>query len=372
PSLHDQLFVALDTLGGLPNEVQNAVSEQLIAGLSLLLGQHRSAIRSSTEWKITYGLLRATIAHPAASKQTLELLATLINDESLPVDAVEGLVMVLNDIAALAGAAVEKKRTPHHNPTRSPLIERGCTAVDLLFKCCKFVPRIAATPSGQAQGWNKYALPILISLSHQSVNPCRDVRHTAIVFFQRTLMGPQIMHGGGTEQIVVAFHQTVFPLIQDLLDPGVYAHDPLPGGMSETRLRASGLLCRGFLYYLDPLSSEPETLTTLWLDVLELVEQLMMADTRSQLYEAVPESLKNVLLVMQASGALLSPTNPEDRPEEVQRRWQLTLEKMDSFLPGFLTDVIPLRVQSEAEMAPAAEVNPAEGGANASTAPKAS
>lgn len=132
-------------------------------------------------------------------------------------------------------------------------------------------------------GWSVYALPILVSLSHQSVNPGRDVRHAAITFFQRILMGPQILHGGGPPQIVIIFHQAVFPLVQDLLDPNVFARDPLPGGMSETRMRASALLCRGFLYYLDTLSAEPETLTTLWLEVLDLLEELMKVDKRAQL-----------------------------------------------------------------------------------------
>jgi golgi-specific brefeldin A-resistance guanine nucleotide exchange factor 1 len=132
-------------------------------------------------------------------------------------------------------------------------------------------------------GWAVYALPILVSLSHQSVNPGRDVRHAAITFFQRILMGPQILHGGGPPQIVIIFHQAVFPLVQDLLDPDVFARDALPGGMPETRLRASALLCRGFLYYLDNLSAEPETLTTLWLEVLDLLEELMKVDKRAQL-----------------------------------------------------------------------------------------
>lgn len=96
-------------------------------------------------------------------------------------------------------------------------------------------------------------------------------------------MGPQIMHGGGPPQIIIAFHQAVFPLVQDLLDSEVFARDPLPGGMSDTRLRASALLCRGFLYYLDSLSAEPETLTTLWLEVLDLLEELMKVEKRGQL-----------------------------------------------------------------------------------------
>jgi golgi-specific brefeldin A-resistance guanine nucleotide exchange factor 1 len=118
-----------------------------------------------------------------------------------------------------------------------------------------------------------YALPILVSLSHQSVNPSRDVRHSAITYFQRILMGPQIIQGGGPPEIIILFHQAVFPLAQDLLDPDVFARDPTPGGMAETRIRASALLCRGFLYYMDALSSEPEMLTTLWLEVLDLLDE---------------------------------------------------------------------------------------------------
>ena len=96
-------------------------------------------------------------------------------------------------------------------------------------------------------------------------------------------MSPQFFSGGGPSQIVVAFHQAVFPLVQDLLDPDVFGRDPLPGGMPETRLRACNLLCRGFLYYLDALSVEPHTLTTLWLEVLDLLEELIKIDKRSQL-----------------------------------------------------------------------------------------
>jgi GAF domain-containing protein len=67
-------------------------------------------LRSPTEWKLTYGLLRSTIIHPLASKQTLSLIATLVAGESLPVESIEGLVMVLDDFATLAGSATERKR----------------------------------------------------------------------------------------------------------------------------------------------------------------------------------------------------------------------------------------------------------------------
>jgi golgi-specific brefeldin A-resistance guanine nucleotide exchange factor 1 len=108
-------------------------------------------------------------------------------------------------------------------------------------------------------------------------------------------MGPQILQGSGPSEIVVAFHQAVFPLVQDLLDPEVFARDPQPGGMPETRMRASGLLCRGFLYYLDALTAEPQTLTTLWREVLELLEELMKVDKRSQLVSPVSSTPSNLV-----------------------------------------------------------------------------
>lgn len=47
PSLHDQLYIALDVLNELPSPVLNAVAEQVIAGLSLLIRDHREVIESA-------------------------------------------------------------------------------------------------------------------------------------------------------------------------------------------------------------------------------------------------------------------------------------------------------------------------------------
>lgn len=54
-----------------------------------------------------------------ASKQTIELLRTLVADESLPLDAIDGLVMVLDDVATLAGTATERKRSHQTSVTFS-------------------------------------------------------------------------------------------------------------------------------------------------------------------------------------------------------------------------------------------------------------
>lgn len=59
-------------------------------------------------------------------------------------------------------------------------------------------------------------------------------------------------------------------------------------------------------------------------------------------YEAVPESLKNVVLVMNAVGILVPPSSVDndERDERQRTLWTATQERMERFLPGFLGDVI--------------------------------
>jgi golgi-specific brefeldin A-resistance guanine nucleotide exchange factor 1 len=55
----------------------------------------------------------------------------------------------------------------------------------------------------------------------------------------------------------------------------------------------------------------------------------------------VPESLKNVVLVMNAAGMLVPPGVPDARSERQRRLWDTTEERMARFLPGLLESVIP-------------------------------
>lgn len=56
----------------------------------------------------------------------------------------------------------------------------------------------------------------------------------------------------------------------------------------------------------------------------------------------MPESLKNVLLVMNATGLLVPPSTPEDdRAERQVALWAATHERIERFLPGFLDEIVP-------------------------------
>ena len=92
---------------------------------------------------------------------------------------------------------------------------------------------------------------------------------------------------------------------------------------------------------MTPLATLP-TFTALWLTILDFMEKFIRAATSDLLADAVPESLKNMLLVMDTAGIFNSgPTGsgyasvqPATTP-----LWELTWDKLDGFLPHLMTDV---------------------------------
>jgi hypothetical protein len=58
-------------------------------------------------------------------------------------------------------------------------------------------------------------------------------------------------------------------------------------------------------------------------------------------YEAVPESLKNLLLVLHSSNLLLPPLSPDSRTDQQREFWDSTAARIERFLPTFLAGVLP-------------------------------
>ena len=55
----------------------------------------------------------------------------------------------------------------------------------------------------------------------------------------------------------------------------------------------------------------------------------------------MPETLKNVVLVMNASDILVRPSQSQPLGGERDLLWKETAERLEQFLPGFLDDLIP-------------------------------
>ncbi|KAI0646905.1 Sec7-domain-containing protein [Trametes meyenii] len=346
--LHDQIYLSFDILARLPPSVANSVAEQVVAGLTRILQRHRNIVRSQTEWNIVFALLRSTISHPDAARQSFDILSILSVDgpeQFVTPDNFVGLVNALDEFASVADIAVDAqqqgRRTQSLNVSNSPIVERGRKAIDMVADLKKFWSRFAETSNLQKNYiWRHFGLPVLASLAHQSSNTSREIRHAALVHLQRILLGPHLpIDEGNHNQVEEIFNRVIFPLLDELLKPQTLMRDPL--GLPETRLRASALLCKAFMQF-EAREGQTADIRVLWIQVLDLLDRLMHVDRRDQLYEAIPESLKNVLLVMNATGLLVPPTSPEDTREERQiALWAATHERIERFLPSFLDEIIP-------------------------------
>ncbi|KAH0584078.1 hypothetical protein H2248_009651 [Termitomyces sp. 'cryptogamus'] len=348
-SLRDQIYVSFDLLSGLPSTIASSLGEQVVSGLALLLQKHKEIISSQTEWNLVFALMRSTLANPEAARLSFDLITSIVSDgpdQYVTIDNFSGLVMILDDFMAVAGTLTERsqpkgRRLEPLTSANSPPIARGKGAVELLANLNRFLPQfLESSHSAKQQTWRQYCLHSLASLSRQSANAAREVRHCAISQLQRALLSPHILFEEADHiHVEEIFNRVVFPLLDDLLKPEIFQRDPQ--GMPETRLRASALLCKTFMH-LDVREGQTKAdFRILWIQILDLLDRLMNIDRSDQLYEAIPESLKNVLLVMNAAGILVPPSEPDARDERQRTLWTATQERMERFLPGFLIEIIP-------------------------------
>ena len=111
--MRDQIYLSFDLLARLPPTVASAVAEQVVAGLTLILQQHREIVHSQTEWNIVFALLRSTISHPEASRQSFDILTGLVGEgaeDLVTPDNFTGLVNALDEFATAAGIAVDAQQ----------------------------------------------------------------------------------------------------------------------------------------------------------------------------------------------------------------------------------------------------------------------
>lgn len=205
-----------------------------------------------------------------------------------------------------------------------------------------------------------------------------------------------------TARAISLFTEVTFPLIGQLLRPETWQSDP--HGMGETRLQAAVMCCKVFVKYLDTLfdtepvassapasaplspsgvSSEPNTFplpdrstlqvngssadprpsrddssapgstdgTTkidgirLWSHILQVLERMIKSGGQSDgLEEAIPESLKNIVLVMSSDGYLVPPVatgERESRSAQQKRLWKVTFVRLERFQPGLMEGIFP-------------------------------
>uniref|UniRef100_A0A3Q1C406 Golgi-specific brefeldin A-resistance guanine nucleotide exchange factor 1 n=1 Tax=Amphiprion ocellaris TaxID=80972 RepID=A0A3Q1C406_AMPOC len=173
--------------------------------------------------------------------------------------------------------------------------------------------------------WTSCWCPLLQGIAWLCCDARRQVRMQALTYLQRALLVHDLQTLDATEW-ESCFNKVLFPLLTKLLD-NISPADV--GGMEETRMRACTLLSKVFLQHLSPLLSLP-TFAALWLTILDFMDKYMHAGSSDLLLEAIPESLKNMLLVMDTAGIFHS----ADSKTGYSDLWEITWERIVCFLPN--------------------------------------
>ncbi|KAK6628289.1 hypothetical protein RUM43_002101 [Polyplax serrata] len=168
-----------------------------------------------------------------------------------------------------------------------------------------------------SQGW----CPLLQGIARLCCDSRKQVRMSAITYLQRALLVHDLQTLTADEW-ESCFNRVLFPLLEKLLELN-FADEP---HLEETRVRAATVLSKVFLHHLTPLLSLP-TFTTLWLNILDFMNKYMHVEKSDLLFEAIPESLKNMLLVMDSAQVFTS-------PDGYLPLWHVTWDRINGFLPG--------------------------------------
>jgi len=187
---------------------------------------------------------------------------------------------------------------------------------------------------GEGDLWDTAWCPVLQGMARLCCDRRAEIRTQALTLLQRSLLIPdlQVLKPNQWE---FCFLRVLFPMLRKLLEPTVGPGAMSAAGKEETKLRAAMMLSKVFLQHLGPLSSLP-TFTALWLTILDFLAQFVSTASTDLLADALPESLKNMLLVMDTSGKQLFFSEDTGLPTSL---WTVTWEKIDTFLPNLRAEV---------------------------------
>ncbi|XP_034407335.1 Golgi-specific brefeldin A-resistance guanine nucleotide exchange factor 1 isoform X3 [Cyclopterus lumpus] len=194
--------------------------------------------------------------------------------------------------------------------------------------------------------WTSCWCPLLQGIAWLCCDARRQVRMQALTYLQRALLVHDLQTLDATEW-ESCFNKVLFPLLTKLLD-NISPADV--SGMEETRMRACTLLSKVFLQHLSPLLSLP-TFAALWLTILDFMDKYMHAGSSDLLLEAIPESLKNMLLVMDTAGIFHS----ADSRTGYSDLWEITWERIVCFLPHLREELFKQTVIPDPVPSPPAE-----------------
>lgn len=365
--------VVLHTISSFRSELLKQCAQPILKGVHGCISgppELRNELASSPDF---WAVLHVLQPHPEAANLAFEIAESVASSQlpAITADNYEPAIALMNAFATAGSVGAKFEQQQREHPVRKgqqqppasdkklakkpEAVARATKAIGIVAQLASRVPSLIEQSHLEThEAWKAYWSPIFRCLATQCVNPCREVRYHAFTALQRCLQAPDLASPDHTEWTKI-FSEVLFPLINQLLKPEVHQTDPQ--GMTETRLQATQMLCKAFLHYLT-LLSEWDGMLDLWTRILGTMDRLMNSGQSNMLVEAVPETLKNVLLVMASAEHLVPPpatADSETRTDQQKQLWTETWTRTEKFMPGLMPELFPGAGKEPAPAAVAAE-----------------
>lgn len=317
--LADELLQSLRLVFALDARAADGVLERVAAELLTLLKSAADYIRSPTGWDTVCKLLALTAAHPDASSAGFEALALLWSNDAANISHVN-FTSCLEAAVAYVGA-----RTG--GPERSVrALELLSSASGALSKWAELLKAEGREPTELLVLWRE----LVMALRRAALDERAEVRDAAVTALQRVLLSTDALSPAPDLWLGV-FLDVLLPLTGEVVEHARSSPSEYPGCDRTVRLLA-GLLCKVLLQELGALRTLAE-FPTVWLGVLEQLQASVKHVKSDVVADAVPEVLKNTLLVFAKEGLLA------DTPA-TKKLWDDTWKRAAAVSPSLTPELL--------------------------------
>ncbi|KAI3645300.1 hypothetical protein MP228_011464 [Amoeboaphelidium protococcarum] len=225
--------------------------------------------------------------------------------------------------------------------------------------------------------WTLFWLPTLKVLASNCLNSVKEIRQQSFSYLQRALLLPNIEKSNGQWNAELIFHDVLIPFVDQVLrlvEPPSADEDSANSvqpvtvtQMDEVPIRLCTLLCKVYLHYSQTIyeNLSEESQIALWTSILDSLQRFYYAvgdqdqsnnnqgtqnssrlqqlrPEASTLLEAIPESIKNMLLVLSTSPVFGSVIEAVDHGPQVENAmWKATWSHLDQWIPQLKYELFP-------------------------------
>ncbi len=397
--LRNDVLRTLNLIVRLPAEATSALSAPIAAGLYNLVKSHGSHIASTPGWHAIFSIIESMARCPSGAVDTALKLLSFVLAEKSSLNAVcaETFAPVLDAVMAFVSFA-----SVNASLQALDLLFLLSQRIPLLVRSGKIDDQEKLNEDTGANGyegvlWAEYWGPLLKGFSTAARDPRGKVRNQALVALEKVIAVHSASDFLSASQWKVALSTVIFPLMKQLFNTQGFLeatfeaeraaqrqlrlvsstsagskarrsasvsadHDEqlvrsVLAACAKTQLRAVMLTSKTFLQHHAVIAAglPPEEFTDLWLGVLDVFRIALQGDVdepsesiaiyargseADELQEHVPESVKNMLLVMCDCGLL---------SESDSMRWNATFSLIRTFLPNNVEDIESLATMSASQ-----------------------